>query len=121
MKIIILSLLGIGIFTGCHKGDNEAPTITISSPTDNQSFSAGQTVHVQAVIKDNVEIHHVHMYVTNNNNGSQVVHFEDHVDGGTYNLDQSFTTQAGITYKIEIQADDHAGNTGDAQVVVRSE
>ena len=120
MKKIIIPSLYLLLLAGCKKGDNTAPTISITSPADNQSFPAGTTVHVKATITDNVEIHHVHLYVTNANTDAQLLHFEDHVDLGTYNLDQTFVTQAGISYKIDIQADDHSGNTGEAVVRVTS-
>lgn len=119
-RILIPGFLFLLLAAGCKKGDNTAPTISITSPTDNQSFPAGTTVHVKATIADNVELHHVHLYVTNASTGAQLLHFEDHVDAGTYNLDQTFVTLSGITYRIDVQADDHSGNTGEQVVTVTS-
>ena len=120
MKRILIPSLFLLLFAGCKKGDDTAPTISITSPSDNQSFAAGTTVHIKATIADNVEIHHVHLYVTNSNTGAQILHFEDHVDLGAYNLDQTFVTQSGVTYKIDVQADDHSGNTGEQMETVTS-
>ncbi|MCU7549565.1 Ig-like domain-containing protein [Chitinophagaceae bacterium LB-8] len=121
MKQILLSLLILCIVSCSKNKDEEAPVITISSPTNNQSFAAGQTVNVSATVTDNVELHEVHLFVTNNATGHEVVHFEQHADAKTLNIDKSFTAQTGITYRIRVEADDHAGNGSEAQVLVSSQ
>jgi hypothetical protein len=119
MKAIILVLVGAAIFAGCKKSspDTEPPTITLNWPANNQVFNAGDSVHVNASISDNDQIHEVHLYVTNLATNNLLVHFEEHLDAGSFLLDKGFVAQAGVTYKIEIDANDHSGNQ--AQKVIQ--
>jgi hypothetical protein len=102
---------------GCGKSDVTAPMITLNHPAEDQVFSAGETVMVSAVIQDDNDIHTVHLTVTDNT-GAHYIHFEDHFDGKTYTLNKSFTTQAGKTYSIHVDATDHAENMGELNRVV---
>jgi hypothetical protein len=120
MKTLITALFVCIAFSACKKADTTAPMVHITNPTDGQSFTAGQTIHVQATLSDNTEIHHIHCRVDNTNTGQEILHFEDHIDQSTYNMDQSFTTQAGVTYKIEVEADDHSGNDTKVDISVSS-
>jgi Bacterial Ig domain len=109
---------------GCSKkdqSDHEAPVIQMISPTTNQVFQAGDSVHIRASISDNTEIHEVHLYVTNSANGALILHFEEHLDAATYTLDKAFAAQTGVTYKIEIDANDHSGNAAQQIVQVSGE
>jgi hypothetical protein len=120
MKTLFAALFICIALSACKKSDDTAPVVTITAPTDGQSFTAGQTVHVIATISDNTEIHHVHCRVNNANTDQEILHFEDHIDQPTYNMDQTFTTQAGVTYKIEVEADDHSGNDTKKDISVSS-
>ena len=119
MKQIFLALVLVG-FIACSKsgGDNEKPVVTLITPTNNQQFTAGQVVNITGTVSDNDEIHEVHVIVTNITNNVEVLHFHDHIDAKTYNVNQQFTAAAGITYKIHLEADDHTGNTGIVEIQV---
>ena len=112
MKKILYAACIAAIACSCKKdaGDLSRPVITLISPTNNQSFTAGQTVTISATITDNDELHEVHLYVRNKATSAEVLHLEEHTDMKTYNLLKTFTAQAGITYKIELEANDHADN-----------
>ena len=117
----IFRVLGIAaLFLGCTKSavDNQNPVITLSSPTNNQVFTAGQIVTVTALITDNDDVNQVHLYVNNKANNAEILHFEDHTDTKAYNLSKNFTAQTGITYKIEVDADDHSGNQAKVAIEV---
>jgi hypothetical protein len=108
------------LFSGCSKdnADTTKPAIVISSPADKQVFTAGQTVNVAGVVTDNDEIHAVHLYVNNKANNAEIIHLEEHVDKSTYTLARSFTAQAGTTYTIKIEADDHSSNESELTLEV---
>ncbi len=120
MKKSLLPLLAALFFVGCNSDsvDEEDPVITITSPTNSQSFTAGQMVNVVAAISDNDELHMVHLHVINLATGDHAILFEEHPDAKTYSLNKTFTVQAGVTYDITIEADDHSGNTGQARMQV---
>jgi hypothetical protein len=44
--------------------------------------------------------------------------FDDHPDVKTYNLNKSFTAQAGASYQILLEADDHSGNHASTDIRV---
>ncbi|MBE7171232.1 MAG: DUF4625 domain-containing protein [Williamsia sp.] len=120
MKKIFYTTCLATIFFACKKdaGDTSTPVITLASPTDHQSFTAGQTVTISASIADDGELHQVHLYVNNKATGAEILHLEEHLDQKSYNLNKTFTAQAGITYKIEIQANDHAENEAKLELEV---
>ena len=107
------------ILLGCKKSDETAPVVTLISPTENQTFTSGQTVTVKATITDDTGIHMVHLIVTDNT-GGHLVHFEEHFDGKNYDLNNSFSTQSGRTYSIHIDAVDHSDNVTNKDFTVSS-
>ena len=120
LKKSLLLITIVLFFVRCHTNavDEEKPVITITSPANNQSFAAGQTVNLLASISDNDELHMVHLHVINLATGDHAILFEEHPDAKAYSLNKSFTVQGGVTYDITIEADDHSGNTGLARMQV---
>ena len=120
MKQLILFFV-LASMVACSKngGDTEKPMITLSTPTANQQFTAGQVVNITGVVTDNDEIHHVHIFVIDRTHDAEVLHVEEHADSKTFNFNKSFTAQAGITYKIQIESDDHVGNTAEVEIQVK--
>lgn len=118
MSKFIIAILLFGIIS-CKKGDTTGPTITLTWPADGESFAAGTVVHVKATINDPNEIHEVHVRVNNAASGAEVVHFEDHADAATLEVDQPFSIQSGVTYKIEVEASDHTGNETKVELSVK--
>jgi hypothetical protein len=117
MKKVLLIFSAI-LFFSCGKSDELSPVITVTSPTENQVFSGGQTVSVNATITDNEGIHTVHISVIDNSTSGHLVHLEEHFDGKTYNLNKTFPVQTGRSYHIEIGAHDHANNTTTKELTV---
>jgi hypothetical protein len=111
-KLAISLFISAALLVCCKKSDNHSPTITITSPSDNQSFTAGQKVHVTANVTDNSEIHMVHLRVDNLTTNQEFIHIEEHVDVASYNFDTSFIVSAATNYKIEVEATNHTN--GDA-------
>lgn len=119
MKKLSTIVLGI-LLASCHSDsvDDEKPVISITSPTNGQSFTAGQTVTVAATVSDNDEIHEVHLHVINIVTGVHEILFEEHTDAKTYTLNKTFTAKAGANYQVLLEADDHSGNQASAEVRV---
>ena len=119
--LLLLSLLVFAI--SCSKNstgerDIILPIITITSPTNAQTFTNGQTINITGTITDDNYIAETHIHVTNILTGSLLmdVHLYPAAASATFN--QSFTAAAGINYKIQVIAKDRAVNEGRASVEV---
>jgi hypothetical protein len=106
------------LFSACKKLDETAPVIQLDTPIDAQVFVTGETVTIKAKVTDETGIHMVHAMVLDNDNYSHIMHFEEHFDGKTYKLIQTFVTEAGRNYYIEVGATDHADNSSKKTIVV---
>ncbi|MGZ8536850.1 MAG: Ig-like domain-containing protein [Flavisolibacter sp.] len=106
-KLLIISLLVL--IWGCKKSDELPPVITMISPLQNYTTAGGQTIQVKATITDNEGIHKVHAICVDDQ-GGHMLHFEEHFDGKSYSLNQSFPTISGKKYTLTIEAHDHADN-----------
>lgn len=120
IRIVMKGFLLILLFFcfSCGKPDLISPVITLASPQENQVFTAGQTVTVKATITDNEGIHMVHLIVLDKSNNGHMVHFEDHFDGKTYELEKTFPALAGKSFSIEIDATDHNENVTKKELTI---
>lgn len=57
-QLFFLSILAIAV-SACHSHEegNEAPTITIASPTGGQIFKSGATINITGTASDDVDLH----------------------------------------------------------------
>ena len=120
MKQLFLCSLACILLISCSKkneDDKEAPVVTITSPTNNQTLPAGE-IHIKGTITDNAYINQVHIEISNLNTGVEYLHVHTHPTSKTYAFDQTFTVQQGIAYKIRVIAEDPSTNTSSGQVEV---
>ncbi len=120
MKQLLLLFLGCVLLVSCSKkgdDDNEAPVITLTTPSNNQVFSAGE-IRIKGTITDNAYIGQIHVEIYNNDTGVEIAHVHIHPASPSYALDHPVTLQSGIDYKIKIVADDPAANTTSKQVEI---
>lgn len=106
----------IVLFFACSKGsgeekDYEAPVVTLNTPSNNQVFTGGQSIMIAGSVTDNRYIKEIHIEITNLANATEYLHVHIHPDGSSFNFNQAFTIQAGITYKIRVVADDASTNS----------
>lgn len=118
-----LLLLFILVAAACSKdgggsNDNEAPVVTLSSPTSGQQFSAGQSVSISGTLTDNQKISEVHVHISNVQTGALLIDIHRYPAAASYTLAESFQAQAGITYKIQVIAKDNSANEGRATVEI---
>jgi hypothetical protein len=118
----VLSLISL-IFISCSKNkENESdkvfPVVTINSPVNGQSFTAGQLIPISGTITDNEYIAEVHIHVSNNNTGALLmdVHIYPGTDSTTFT--ESITAANGVNYKIQVIAKDRAVNESRSVVEV---
>lgn len=96
----------------------QLPVISITSPTNNQVFSAGQTVNINATITDNEKLEEVHLEITNTTTGTFLTHEHYAPDAASYTLSRILTTQAATTYKIKVEAHDANENIAKTEVMI---
>jgi alkyl hydroperoxide reductase subunit AhpC len=119
MKYFIVAL-GLVVLVACSKsgGDTQKPVLVLTSPTGGQTFTGSSTVNIIGTAEDNDELHEIHVTVINKNTDTEVLHVHNHADAKSYNIHETFTAQSGVTYKIEVEANDHVGNTTIIQIEV---
>ena len=120
-NLLILTLL---VLFSCKKedeiGDSQLPVIMLTTPTNNQSFTAGQNITITGTITDNLKIREFHLEIINTTTGAFLTHEHYAPDAPTYTLSKTFVAQANSTYKIKVEAEDTNGNKAKAEVTVIS-
>jgi hypothetical protein len=113
----LLAILLLFVLWSCKKSDEEPPVITMISPLQDHTLQGGQTVAVKATITDNDGLHMVHAICVDDQ-GGHMLHFEEHFEGKSFSLNQSFPTASGRKYTLEVEAVDHADNVTRKVIVV---
>ena len=98
--------------------DTSPPTITIVSPLNNQIFTAGQTIQITVDASDNDKVTELHIQVINKTTGELLRLIHSFLGQANGTAHDSFIAQAGVTYIIEIIAQDPAQNLAKSQVEV---
>ena len=123
MKKNLLYLLLLSL-AACKKDDviedGQAPVVLLTAPSNNQTFTAGESINITADITDNQKIIEVHLEIINNTTGAFITHEHFVPDGASYKLTRSFTAQANSAYKIRVVAEDANSNSAKAEVSVIS-
>jgi hypothetical protein len=109
---------------GCSKNDTgkdkEAPVITLVSPSGNAIFNPGEIVNIAGTITDANIITEVHVHISNNTTGNLLIDIHRNPQSGSYALRESFQTQTGIQYRIQVIAKDNSANEARATVEISS-
>ena len=121
MKKLLLLIFSLPCLPACKKdkGDTQEPMINVTSPSANQQFPGGQVVNVVAAITDDDQLHEVHLTVINKNTNEELIHYHNHVDVQSFNINEHFNASAGVTYNIKVEAEDHSGNHAEIQFEVK--
>ena len=115
MKKIIPYYILLMVLVACSKdskqsNDKELPVIQLTSPSNNQVFSGGQTSNITATITDNNKLALVHVHIYNNGTGQLVMDFHRSPTGSSYSLNETLQVVAGTEYKIQVVAIDNSAN-----------
>ena len=119
MKQLLLILVGCVTLASCsdkENDDKEAPVITLTSPSNNQVFNAGE-IRIKATITDNAYIGQIHVEI-HNDADVEVDHVHIHPTSKSYALDYPLTLESGVDYKIKVIADDPAANSSFKEVQI---
>ncbi len=118
----ILPFFSLILLQACSKNekvsDNELPVVTITSPNNNQVFGVGETINITGTLSDNQKLTEVHAHISNNSTGTLLIDIHRNPGAATYSLNESFLTQAGINYKIQVIAKDNSANENRSTVEI---
>jgi hypothetical protein len=98
--------------------DTQPPVIIITTPTNNQSFTPGQSIRMTGTITDDKYIAESHIHVTNKITGELLMDVHLYPGASSANFDQSIIAATGKTYKITVTAVDKQVNEGRTSVEV---
>jgi hypothetical protein len=118
LAILFLFVTASACSKNSESADKETPVVQLASPSNNQVFSAGDMVSINAAITDNSRIAEIHVHISNNNTAQLLIDIHRYPDAASYALSESFTAQAGISYKIQIIAIDKSANQKNETVTV---
>jgi len=121
MKKTIPYYILLMVLVSCSKdskqsNDKELPVIQLTSPSNNQVYSGGQTANITATITDNNKLALVHVHIYNNGTGQLVMDIHRSPTGSSYSLNETLQVLAGLQYKIQVVAIDNSANQ-DVQTV----
>jgi Bacterial Ig domain/Prokaryotic membrane lipoprotein lipid attachment site len=120
LVLVIVIALASCSKTSQEDKDNELPVVTITSPGNNQVFNAGETVSITGNLSDNKKLVEMHVHISNITTGALLIDIHRDPNAATYAVNESFQTQAGILYKIQVIAKDNSSNENRASVEISS-
>lgn len=107
-KIILFFIsLMLMVFAGCKKSENKAPELTITSPTEAQSFSLGSTVPITGTATDDNALHECVITITNQMGDTVYSNFPTVHAQQSFALNYSFTTADTGIHHLSILFEDH--------------
>ena len=114
-KILFISLI-LSAFVACKKKEEEATpvaTISIATPTENQIFNAGDTLHVTGTVSADGEMHGYSVKIQNLKSGEIVLNQDYDIHQASFVLNESWINTVADTTQVKITVDavlDHEGN-----------
>jgi hypothetical protein len=114
--VVVLAIL----MANCKKSnynsgaDSQPPVVTLSSPINLQSFSAGQNIPISATITDNDTLASIHLNIE----GPDFIHYAYACSGKTLNFTEDIPVPIKGKYSVTLEVFDKSGNHGEAKVAI---
>ena len=120
MKILLFII--ILFLSACAKdtvteNDKEAPVINLFSPVDAHIYSPGQNIKIAGTITDNNFIAEVHIVLSNNTAGGEILHAHMSSLGDSTSFEHDIPAAALTEYKVVITAIDRSRNESYSRVL----
>lgn len=112
-NLLLLALISL-FFIACTKEEEQLniPVVNILSPTDGESFNAGDTIFIRAEMSGKVDLHGYEVIIANDSAEEEVFHYNAHVHGAEITADtfwiNTVNTHSDMTLSITAIGD-HAG------------
>jgi hypothetical protein len=116
MKTYFFLLILVFIAVSCKKEEEDTAvtaTISITSPSANDTISYGQAVHLQGTINGSAEMHGYIITFTNQTTGNPIYSQVYDSHSNAYTINDSWTNNVSDTTTIKLLIDvekDHDGN-----------
>lgn len=110
ISILTIAAFVAALASSCNTDKNEAPTISIESPSaDNNPYHSGNPIHIHVNYADDDQLHEVTLTIVRDMDTTEVYHFHGHPDAATYTLevDTMFTTTDHSDFLMTATATDH--------------
>ncbi len=113
--IFLISLSAVVLLTvgSCNKKDNKSPELTISSPTEWQSFALNSNVNITGVATDNNALHEGTVIVTNFKGDTVYANYPTVHSLQSFDINYSFAAADTGAHHLIILFEDH----DEAQVI----
>lgn len=111
-RILMMLFAGIIAITSCKKeeNDDEAPVISVSTPSNNFSVNTGSEIHFEAVFTDNAELAQYKIEIHNAFDGHEHTHKTQEADPWETVIIEDITGKShNATQHIDVPADVAAG------------
>lgn len=108
LKIIIAVSLFL-LVASCKKEKNEAPVLTITSPTVNQNFTTGATVNITGTATDDKALHEASVLVIASTTDTILKEYPTVHSEASYTFSYSVTATNTETYQVQVIFADHDG------------
>lgn len=126
--IIFLTLFST-ILCACQKKDNTTPdaskvVINVSSPSSGQVYHNGDSVHINATISYQSELHGYEVKITDTVTGNVIYNKAEHTHNDHFEINDAIQSTGSVPLylKLEITTEiDHAGNDAERAVSFRYE
>lgn len=120
----ILAILTILTLLSCSHDDDTIgrPVITVNTPTDNQHFVKGETIHITGKVTDAYPLTEVGVHMTLPNSTNEFFH--NHFSANNqqeFIIDASYTIVESITtnFILHIEAEDRSGGKTEKEISLR--
>ena len=118
----ILPFIVMLFFSACAKdpvteNDKEMPIINLFSPVDAHVYSPGQNIKIAGTITDNNYIAEVHIVLSNNTAGGEILHAHLYALGDSTSFEHDIPAVALTEYKVVITAIDRSRNESYSRVI----
>jgi hypothetical protein len=119
----ILAIAAMILLAGCKKEtvSKPAPVIEIITPTANQHYVMGETIHITGAISSTVPLTEVAVHMTDL--GTKIEFFHNHFSGGdqlVYSYDSFYPIPDNTrsSFKVEVEATDKDGTATSKEITI---
>lgn len=105
--ILFFFSMALLVFYGCNKKANKAPELTITSPTEWQSFGLGATVPIAGTATDDEALHECSIVVTNQLGDTVYTNYPTVHAQKSFTIGYSFTALDTGTHHLSALFEDH--------------
>lgn len=109
LTILLLLIIGISCSKDKDSNDVTAPTIQLTSPTNNATYMAGDIVLIQGSISDDTKVAEMHIHVYNNTTAQLLIDIHRYPNDSHFEINEFIVASSDTDYKIQVIAVDKSG------------